>query len=457
MRRPGLTRFKITALIAVLCSAAFAAGRYQELELFSKALSLVQNQYFRPVEEKRLIHGAIKGMLSELDPHSSFFTPKESESFLHGAKGYSSVLGFSLERRAGGFYILSVLEGSSAQAAGLQRGDKIIALNGKAMAAIKEEGFFQKLQAREAHTLLIERKGRRFVKRLKKKLTQLNSASAEALEEGYLSLRIHQFPLNGFAEVKAALMAAAASNGLLMDLKGGAVKSAQKAAAKKQPLKGLLIDLRGNPGGSFEQAVKIADLFLSKGIISIYRQRGKKDHAFLARQAPTLGDFPIVILIDEHSASAAEALTAALKENQKALVAGRLSFGKGAVQSFFQLPRGHALKLTSGEYRSPSGQAIHGQGVMPHILLPLQGEAGKELARSLKKAPLKLSQTGKLKLAKKQACARAASASLESANYDSAEDIEKAKAFQILKSFHALKSACFSAKIQGRKKTAGRL
>ena len=155
-----------------------------------------------------------------------------------------------------------------------------------------------------------------------------------------------------------------------------------------------------------------------------------------------MGDFPIVALIDERSASAAEALAAALKENQKALVAGRASFGKGAVQSFFKLPRGYAVKLTSGEYRSPSGKAIQGQGVRPHITLPLRAKAGGE-AKKAHQEPFKAEER---KPAQKTACEKAAIAALQGKCCRKAADREREEAFQILKSFHKLKSACFSDK-----------
>ena len=433
---------KAAALIAVFCFAAFAGGRYQELELFSKALSLVQNQYFRPVEERRLIYGAIKGMLQELDPHSHFFTPKEAQQFLQGAQGYSSVLGFSLEQRASGLHILSVLEGSAAEEAGLQIGDKIIALNGKPAASFKKERFWKKLSGKGRKILLIEREGRRLRLRLQKKLAWIPSVRAEALKKGYLYLRIYQFTLNGFAEVRAALTQAASSNNWLLDARD---RSAEGLQGEKAPLlKGLLMDLRGNPGGSFEQAVKTADLFLSTGLISIYRQRGKEEQVFMARKAPTLGAFPIVVLINERSISAAETLASALKENQRAIVTGKPSFGKGAVQSFFKLQRGHALQLTSGEYKSPSGKAIQGRGVWPHIPLSLKdGEGAQEGRTEEEQAPL---AGGGRKRPKMEGCERAAAAVLKGQNFGEAVDREKEQAFYILKNFHKLAPACLGPK-----------
>ena len=150
---------------------------------------------------------------------------------------------------------------------------------------------------------------------------------------------------------------------------------------KNKKIKGLLLDLRDNPGGAFDQSVKVADLFLDKGVIVSYKTRNRsKDKTFKAHSVGTLETFPIVVLINEYSASASEVLAGALKDNKRATLMGRKSFGKGSIQTFFPIQKKYGLKLTIGEYKTPSKHTIHGKGIKPHIAIPQRKDTKKQKA-----------------------------------------------------------------------------
>lgn len=338
---------KYLLIFALLGISFLAFGtRYQELELFSHVLNFIESRYFQPVQTKKLIHGAIKGMLNELDPHSHFFTPKESKAFQNQTQDKAFMLGLEVDKKKGDFIVLSVIKGSPSAKAGLRAGDKIIGLNKERTRGLTLVDMFQKLQKKGQKEFLVRRSGSHKPLKIKVRpgIVKLKSVKYKVFDKKYLYLRIYQFSFSSFFKVNKVLKA-------------------------NPPKKGLLIDLRGNPGGVFEQVVKIADLFLADGLIVSYKQRGEKPKAYSARKAPTLPYFPIVILIDEHSASGSEILAGALKDRNRALIVGRTSFGKGSVQSFFQLGQsGHALKLTIGEYKTPFGYPIHQKGIVPHII-----------------------------------------------------------------------------------------
>ena len=318
-------------ILTLLFFSFIAFGeRYKELELFSHILNFVESRYFHTVKMEKLIHGAIKGMLNELDSHSHFFTPDEATAFKNQTQDKSFILGMEVDKKEGDFVILSIVKNSPAEKAGLLPGDKIVGLNKKKVQGLTLVDFYQKLQTKFQKEFLILRSSSTAPLKIKVRpgMMKLQSVQHAILEDKYLYLKIHQFPFSAFFQVN-------------------------KALKEFLPKEGLLIDLRGNPGGILEQVVKITDLFLKEGVIVYYKERTKKQKVFPAHRAATLDEFPIVILIDEYSASGSEILAGALKDHNKALIVGRNSFGKGSVQSFFQIKRGYALKLTVGEYKTP--------------------------------------------------------------------------------------------------------
>ena len=319
--------------------------RYKELELFAHVLNFVERSYLEPVKIKKLVHGAIKGMLRELDNHSHFFTPDEFSAFKSHVQDKVFILGIKVDKKDEDFIILSTVKNSPAQKAGLLPGDKIIGINGKKTENLTLVDLYQKFQTKFQKEFIVLRPPSTTPIKIKINPGQvkLQSVQYKILEDNYLYLRIYQFSLSSFFKVN-------------------------KILKEFFPKNGLLIDLRSNPGGVLEQAVKIADLFLMEGPIVYYKERNKKQLVFPAHKAPTLKEFPLLILIDEYAASGSEILAGALKDHSRALIVGRNSFGKGSVQSFFQIGKNHALKLTVGEYKTPAGYPINKKGIAPHIV-----------------------------------------------------------------------------------------
>ena len=345
-------RLFIASFAAVLCialSLAAFAGRYKDLELFSQVLNLAETYYFRPVPFRRLVHGAIKGMLRELDGHSHFFLPEELAAFKRHVQNKAFILGIEADkdRETGAFLILSVVKRSPAARAGLKAGDKILKIDGKRTDLLTLTDWNRLLQTKSQKNFLVVRPPSAAPFKIKIRPGPVRLDPAVRFDyEGYSYLRIYQFSASSFYKIS-------------------------KMLRNPLPEKGLILDLRGNPGGFFDQSVKTADLFLKEGVIAHYKGRGETKKSFRAKEANALPQsFPLVVLTDERSASGSEIITGALKDHSRALIVGRKTFGKGSVQSFFKAGEDYGLKLTVGEYTTPKGDPIHQKGISPHIELP---------------------------------------------------------------------------------------
>ena len=349
---------KVVVILFFVGSFFTFANQYKELELFAHVLNIIQSQYFKPLKMKKLVHGAIQGLLRELDPHSQFFTSEKLKSFQDRGEGRFYGMGIELERKKGFLVVISVLPRSPAKKAGFKEGDRILAINEKAVRNFTLQEFFQIIQERKRmmYKITTLRNNRPIVIKVRPSHIKVQSVTFKKLENDFIYIRIFQFTKDTFFQVNKIL--------------------------ESNSVKGLILDLRSNPGGIFEQAVQISDLFLSKGsIVSLKIKADKREQIFSAKISTTLPFFPIVVLINEYSASASEVVAGALKDNKRAVVMGRKSFGKGSIQNVFSLPRGYGLKLTIGEYYTPSGISIHGKGIKPHITLP---PVKKEVSFSLK-------------------------------------------------------------------------
>ena len=300
---------------------------------------------------KTLIYGSIKGLLREIDPHSRFFAPGEMKKFKEEIKGKFYGVGIEVGRKNGLLTVISVIKDSPAAGSGLQAGDQIFKVNGKAVKDFTVWEFSEIFKDSGEREIIVLRPGVRepLAFSVKSSVIKFPSLHAENLPGKFLYIRIHYFSQTTLLEINKIL--------------------------RGHSPEGLLLDLRGNPGGVFEQAVQIADLFLDEGLIVSYKIKGKaKPRAFSAKFSDTLPFFPVAVLIDEYSASASEVLAGALKDHKRALLIGRKSFGKGSIQNIFPLPGESALKLTVGEYQTPSGRLIHGQGIEPHITVEKKPE-----------------------------------------------------------------------------------
>ena len=339
---------KKTSLIFILLfSVLFAvADRYSHLELFAQTLNLIKINYFQPVKIETLVYGAIKGLLREIDPHSHFLLPEDLEQLKMETSGQFYGLGIEVEKKDDFLMVISVIQNSPAQKAGFQQGDKILKINNKTVKhfTVNEFRHFFKKQRKNLYKIKILRAGhiQPLIFHVQPVHLKVHSVDFKEIEQGLFYLRIYYFSEKTLFEINQFV--------------------------KNKKIKGLLLDLRGNPGGVFDQSVKVADLFLNQGLIVRYKiKTDKKAKEFPAHYSNTLGDFPLVILIDEYSASASEIVAGALKDHKRATLIGRKTFGKGSIQNIFHLSNKHALKLTVGEYQTPSGKFIHQKGIPPDI------------------------------------------------------------------------------------------
>jgi carboxyl-terminal processing protease len=332
-------------------TSAFAEDRYTELQIFSKVLNLVQQYYVEPVDTKKLVYGAIKGMLRELDPHTNFMNPDVFKDFETETSGEFGGLGIEISVQNGVLTIISPIEDTPAWEAGIKAGDKVIAVDGKSTKGLSLVEASQMMRGKKGSktTLSIVREGADQPKdiTITRGNVKIRSVKYTDLMDGYGYIRITSFIENTGKDLSRTL------------------KEHQK---KHSETKGIIIDLRKNPGGLLDQAVKVSDLFIPEGKIvsTIGREKAKEEVVYASKKAEYT-QFPIIVLINEHSASASEIVAGALQDNKRAIIMGEKSFGKGSVQSVVKLGDGSGLKLTIARYYTPSGKSIQAEGITPDI------------------------------------------------------------------------------------------
>ena len=332
---------------------SFARERYNDLQLFTKVLNLVQQYYVEDVDTKKLIYGGIKGMLKELDPHTNFLPPDIYKEFESETSGEFGGLGIEITLKKGVLTVISPIEDTPAWKAGIKPGDKVVSINGESTKGLSlaEAAKMMRGKKKTAIKLGIFREGFEEPKvfAIKRGVVKIKSVKYTDLDAGYAYIKITSFIENTYKEINKYL---------------------DKHRKKHKSVKGVVIDLRKNPGGLLNQATRISDLFLKDGVIVSTIGRNKKEKEVIyAKKKGTVEDFPIVILIDEYAASASEILAGALQDNKRALIMGKRSFGKGSVQSVVKLGDGSGLKLTVAKYYTPNGVSIQAEGINPDVEL----------------------------------------------------------------------------------------
>jgi carboxyl-terminal processing protease len=345
-----------TLLVAGLSSQSgkvFAEERYQELQLFAKVLNLVQQYYVEEVDTKKLIYGGIKGMLRELDPHTNFLPPDIYKEFETETSGEFGGIGIEITVQNSVLTVISPIEDTPAFKAGIKAGDRIVEIDGESTKGFSLVEAAQRMKGKKGAKIKlgIFRDGfdqpKDYV--IERGTVKIKSVKFTDLDEGYGYVRVTSFIENTASDLERTI----------------------KAHDKKyKGVKGLIIDLRRNPGGLLDQAIQMTDLFIENGaIVSTMGRNQKEKEIVYAKKAGTLPYFPLLILVDEYSASASEIVAGALQDNKRALVMGHRSFGKGSVQSVVKLGDGSGLKLTVGRYYTPSGKSIQAYGIVPDIEL----------------------------------------------------------------------------------------
>jgi carboxyl-terminal processing protease len=356
--RSSAGAFALGAVLALSLTAPAGPRRperkFEKLDVFARVLSYVEANYVEEVDEKKLVYGAIKGMMRTLDPHSDFMTPDEFADMRADTDGEFGGVGIEINDDGGVIVVVEPLPSSPAARAGLVAGDRIVAIDGKPTKGRPGGETSARLRGRPGTEvkLAVARKGwdEPHTLTLTRELIHVQAVEARLLEPGIGYIRIKQFQERADEEVVAAL------NRLRADSGGS--------------LNGVVLDLRGNPGGLLDQAVKVADLFLTEGVIvTTVGRGGKKLEEELAHEAGTWDSFPMVALVNGGSASASEILAGALQDHGRALLIGTQTFGKGSVQSVYDLADGSGLKLTVARYYTPSGRSIQEQGITPDVVV----------------------------------------------------------------------------------------
>jgi carboxyl-terminal processing protease len=332
---------------------AYAKERYQDLQTFAKVLNLVQQYYVEEVDTQKLIYGGIKGMLSELDPHTNFLPPEIYKEFESETTGEFGGIGIEITVQNDILTVISPIEDTPAWEAGIQAGDKIVEINGESTKGFSLAEAAQRMRGKRGSKVRMGifresfDKPKEFV--IERGIVKVRSVKMTELEDGYAYIRLTSFIENSGPDMEKAL---------------------KTVESKYKHINGVILDLRRNPGGLLDQAVKVSDLFLEKGIIVSTIGRNKKEKEVIsAKKEGTFSGFPVIVLINEYSASASEIVAGALQDNKRAVIMGQQSFGKGSVQSVVKLGDGSGLKLTVARYYTPSGRSIQAEGIKPDVIL----------------------------------------------------------------------------------------
>lgn len=326
---------------------------YEELKIFSDVLDIIEKNYVDPVESKELIRGAIRGMIGSIDPHSAFLLPEAYKELQIETKGEFSGLGIVITMHNNVVTVVSPIEGSPAYEAGVKAGDQIVKVDGEDTKNMLLWEAVKKMRGKKGTTVLItvRREGVSepidFI--IVRDIIPLESVRSYALKPGFGYIRITNFRESTADDVVSAL---------------------ERFKKENEPIKGLILDLRDNPGGLLDQAIQVADIFLDKGtIVSIKGRREDHSKVYEAHPGKEKYAYPTVVLVNGGSASASEILAGALQDHGKALVLGTTSFGKGSVQTVEPLRDGSGLKLTIARYYTPNGHSIQARGIIPDVVV----------------------------------------------------------------------------------------
>jgi carboxyl-terminal processing protease len=350
----------VTFFLLTLASWGFSAIGHRkesdtdkEFGLFADALAIVQGQYVDEKKPKDLIYGALSGLLDSLDPHSQFLTPQEYEDLKQDTEGKFGGVGIEITIKDNLVTIITPIEGTPAWDAGLLSNDRIVKIDGVVIKNFTLNEMVKKLRGApgtEVHIVVWrERDGKLHEFKIKRQMIDIKDIKeVKVVSEHVGYLRLVEFRENTPAELDRALEV----------LKGKGAES-------------LILDLRNNPGGLLDQAIEVAERFLPRGslVVSVNGRDEKQNTEYKSEfKSPDL-NIPIVVLINEGSASGSEIVAGALQDHKRALLLGTRTFGKGSVQTVFPLSDGSALKLTTSRYFTPSGRSIHEKGIMPDIIV----------------------------------------------------------------------------------------
>ncbi|MBD9483626.1 S41 family peptidase [Pseudomonas sp. PDM14] len=323
-----------------------------ELRTFAEVMDRIKAAYVEPVDDKTLLENAIKGMLSNLDPHSAYLEPEAFAELQESTSGEFGGLGIEVGTEDGFIKVVTPIDDTPASRAGVQPGDLIVKIDGQPTKGLSLMEAVEKMRGKAGSKIdltLVREGGKPFDVQLERAVIKVKSVKSQLLESGYGYIRITQFQINTGEEVGKAL-----------------TKLKKDNEGKK--LRGLVLDLRNNPGGVLQSAVEVADHFLTKGLIVYTEGRiANSELRFNANPADASEGVPLVVLINGGSASASEIVAGALQDHKRGVLMGTDSFGKGSVQTVLPLNNDRALKITTALYFTPKGRSIQAQGIVPDI------------------------------------------------------------------------------------------
>ncbi len=352
---------------------------YKELRLFREVMDIVQKNYVKDVSDKELVHGALNGMLQSLDPYSQYLNEEMFKELQVETKGEFGGLGIEITLESGMLTIVSPIEDTPAYKAGLKPGDKILKIDGDTTKNMTLLNLVKQMRGRPGTkvTLTIMREGMSEFKdyTLERAIIHVHSVKTQTLEKGYPYVKITSFQESTHADLAKAIK----------EMGGG------------KNIRGMVLDLRNDPGGLLDEAWKVASLFLEKGMLIVYTDGRSKDQQMEFKSA-SIGNhykFKLAVLINEGSASASEIVSGALQDHDRAVIFGTKSFGKASVQTIIPLDRKTGLRLTTAYYYTPKGRHIQKTGIVPDLDMKAEvkkqqeQEAAEEAKPDNKKKPNK--------------------------------------------------------------------
>jgi len=370
MATPGSSRKRvvmgcailITALVIFIgigsqlrCSAEGKGSDYESIELFTDVMAIVKKSYVEEVDTKKLIYGAINGMLASLDPHSSFMSPDNYKEMKIDTKGAFGGVGIEISVKDGILTVISPIEDTPAFKAGIKAGDQIFKIDDKFTKDLNITDAVKRMRGQKGTKVVLTIMREGFDKpqefTLVRDVIQVKSVRSSLLEDGYAYIRIAQFQEKTDEDLARFLKSLKVEN--------------------KGDFKGLILDMRNDPGGLLDQAVRVAEHFIDEGKMIVYTEGREKESKmqFTARKGGKEPNYPIVVLINGGSASASEIVAGALQDHKRAIVMGTQSFGKGSVQTIIPLSDESGLRLTTARYYTPKGRSIQAKGITPDIIV----------------------------------------------------------------------------------------
>jgi len=387
---------------------------YEDLMTFTEVMKMVKKHYVEEVKSKDLVHGAIKGMLNSLDPHSSFMTKEGYKEMQVETKGEFGGIGIQIGMKENVLTVIAPIDDTPAAKAGVKAADKIVKIDGVSTHNMTLQDAVSKMRGapKTAVTISIVREGWKEVKDFKliREIIKIKSVKSKVLEEGIGYVKLTQFQEQSSPDLAAAL-----------------------SKLKEEKITSLVLDLRNDPGGLLNSALDVTSQFLPKGKLIVYTKTrtGEKQEFFTGNDDHFT--LPMIVLVNQGSASASEIVAGALKDWNRAVVLGTVTFGKGSVQTVIPLTDGSGLRLTTAKYYTPKGRSIQGTGITPDIVVKLEAKNGA------KEHPVVREKDLERHLKNEQADTKEEEKETAPIEVDEKDDVQLQRAVDILKTWNVFK------------------